>query len=81
MPKPTIRWGRLGWRLREAMRESGASFRDFERITGLDHNALHRVANDKPCKAEAFLAVCEVLEIDPMTLYVAEPNDELHQQN
>ena len=81
MPKPTIRWGRLGWRLREAMQNSGASFRDFEKITGLDHNALHRIANGKPCKAEAFMAVCEVLEIDPMTLYVADAPEDIHQRN
>lgn len=68
---PTIRWRRLAERLRAALKDSGASLRDFERLTGVDHNTLQRVTLEKPCKAEAFLAICEVLEIDPMTLFVA----------
>lgn len=68
---PTIRWGRLAWQLRTAMKDSGASLRDFERLTGVDHNTLQRVTLEKPCKAEAFLAICEVLEIDPMSLLVS----------
>lgn len=71
MGKPEIRWGRLAWRLRTAMKESGASLRDFERLTGVDHATLCRLAAERPVKAEAFLAVCEFLEIDPMTLFMA----------
>lgn len=76
MSKPTIRWGSLAWRLRSAMQDSGASLRDFERITGVDHATLSRLAADKPVKAEAMLAVCEVLEVDPMTLLVPAGSDE-----
>lgn len=68
---PTINWGRLAWRLRSAMSDHGASLRDFERMTGVDHATLQRLTRERPVKAEAFLAVCEVLEIDPMTLFVA----------
>lgn len=70
--KPEIRWGRLAWRLRTALKESGASLRDFERLTGVDHATLSRLAAEKPVKPEALLAVCDVLEIDPMTLLVQE---------
>lgn len=73
MGKPSIRWGRLAWRLRCAMKDSGATLRDFERLTGVNHHALHRLSHDKPVTAETMLAVCEVLEIDPMTLLV--PHD------
>ena len=72
MPKPEIRWDRLAWRLRTALKDSGASLRDFERITGVDHATLCRLAADKPVKAEALLAVCEALEIDPMSLLVTD---------
>lgn len=69
--EPHINWRRLGWRLRSALNDSGASLRDFERITGVDHTTLQRLTTDKPVRAEVMLAVCEVLEIDPMSLFTA----------
>lgn len=76
MPKPTVRWSRLAWRLRTALKESGASLRDFERITGIDKATLCRLTAEKPVKAEAMLAVCEVLDIDPMSLFVSHDAEE-----
>lgn len=81
MRKPEIRWGRLAWRLRTAMKDVGASLRDFERLTGVDHATLCRLAADKPVKAEAMLAVCEVLEIDPMSLLVSGDETEIRPTN
>jgi len=58
------------------MQDAGASSRDFERLTGVDHNTINRLTNERPVSAEAMLAVCEVLEIDPMTLFVAACDEE-----
>ena len=74
--KPTIRWERLGWLLRTAMEERRDSFRDLERMTGVDHATLHRLATGKVVTAEAMLAVCAILELDPMTLFMPHEVDE-----
>lgn len=68
-----INWSHLALRLRTAMKESGASFRDFELLTGINKSTLCRLAAEKRVDAETMLAVCEVLEIDPMSLLERSP--------
>jgi len=53
-------------RLSEYIRANGIKVTSISDRTGIDYQILCRCLNEKqPLKADEFLAVCKVLEVDP----------------
>lgn len=53
-------------RLSEYIRANGIKVTSISNRTGIDYQILCRCLNEKqPLKADEFLAVCKVLEVDP----------------
>lgn len=69
-----VDWDCFSWHVRDALEQSKGSLRDMQKLTGVDHATLSRICHGKPCRVDAYLAICELLEVDPM--YFFEREDE-----
>lgn len=63
--KPQIDWDSFAWHIRDAIKDGGASLRDLQRITGVDHATIQRASQGRPIRVEAYLALCDLLDADP----------------
>lgn len=78
MSKPVVDWDSFAWHIRDALRAGGASLRDFERITGVDHNTILRATQGRPVRVEAYLALCDLLDADPKYWFTDHEGTDVH---